>query len=210
MLCFDVMSLHSQAPPESTWVPTAVYIPHQGKHRCKDSFGDGIGCYLWEVTFLGKWKKVKEIVAQLRLTLYDPMGYSLLASFLCPWNYPGKITGGLPFPSPGDLPNPGIKPRSPALQVDSFPGLSPQGSLLPWEALGFSWELTGRGGEYKGSCPCGEPQTQGQPTLLFVHLPFQWAPKTMTTSRNECFFPTSLSWMVLCLIPRPPPCKLLG
>ena len=27
---------------------------------------------------------------------------------------------GLPFPSPGDLPNPGIKPRSPALQVDSF------------------------------------------------------------------------------------------
>ena len=27
----------------------------------------------------------------------------------------------LPFPSPGDLPNPGIKPRSPALQVDSLP-----------------------------------------------------------------------------------------
>ena len=28
---------------------------------------------------------------------------------------------GLPSPSPGDLPNPGIKPRSPALQVDSLP-----------------------------------------------------------------------------------------
>ena len=27
---------------------------------------------------------------------------------------------GLPFPSPGDLPNPGIKPRSPALEVDAF------------------------------------------------------------------------------------------
>ena len=26
-----------------------------------------------------------------------------------------------PFPSPGDLPNPGIKPRSPALQADSLP-----------------------------------------------------------------------------------------
>ena len=26
---------------------------------------------------------------------------------------------GLPFPSPGDLSNPGIKPRSPALQADS-------------------------------------------------------------------------------------------
>ena len=27
---------------------------------------------------------------------------------------------GLPFPSPGDLHNPGIKPRSPALQVNSL------------------------------------------------------------------------------------------
>ena len=28
---------------------------------------------------------------------------------------------GLPFPSPGDLPNPGIKPKSPALQADDLP-----------------------------------------------------------------------------------------
>ena len=28
---------------------------------------------------------------------------------------------GLPFPSPGDLPDPGIKPESPALQVDFLP-----------------------------------------------------------------------------------------
>ena len=28
---------------------------------------------------------------------------------------------GLFFPSPGDLPNPDIKPRSPALQADSLP-----------------------------------------------------------------------------------------
>jgi len=27
---------------------------------------------------------------------------------------------GLPFPSPGDLPNPGIEPRSSALQADSL------------------------------------------------------------------------------------------
>ena len=33
---------------------------------------------------------------------------------------------GQPFPSPGDLPNPGIEPRSPALQVDSSPA-EPQG-----------------------------------------------------------------------------------
>jgi hypothetical protein len=38
---------------------------------------------------------------------------------------------GLPFPSPGDIPDPGIKPVFPeslALQVDSLP-LSHQGSL---------------------------------------------------------------------------------
>ena len=32
---------------------------------------------------------------------------------------------GLPFPSPGDLPNPGIKPRSPTLQADSLPAEPP-------------------------------------------------------------------------------------
>ena len=36
---------------------------------------------------------------------------------------------GLPFPPSGDLPNPGIKPRSPALQADSLPS-EPPGK--PW------------------------------------------------------------------------------
>ena len=37
------------------------------------------------------------------------------------------------FPSPGDIPNPGIEPRSPTLQVDSLPA-EPQGK--PSEVLG--------------------------------------------------------------------------
>ena len=32
---------------------------------------------------------------------------------------------GLPFPAPGDLSNPGIKPRSPALQAESLPSEPP-------------------------------------------------------------------------------------
>ena len=36
---------------------------------------------------------------------------------------------GLPFPSAEDLPNPGIKPGSPALQADSLPS-EPQGKLF--------------------------------------------------------------------------------
>ena len=37
-----------------------------------------------------------------------------------PWNSPSQNTGGTPFPSPGDLPDTGIEPRSPALRADSL------------------------------------------------------------------------------------------
>ena len=43
------------------------------------------------------------------------------------------------FPSPWDLPNPGIEPRSPALQVDSLPA-EPHGKPkdVEWVAFLFS------------------------------------------------------------------------
>ena len=37
---------------------------------------------------------------------------------------------GLPFPSPGDLPNPGIEPGSPVLQADTLPSEPPGKSGL--------------------------------------------------------------------------------
>ena len=44
-----------------------------------------------------------------------------------PWHSPGQNTGvGSLSLLQGDLPNPGVKPRSPALQVDSLPA-EPQG-----------------------------------------------------------------------------------
>ena len=48
---------------------------------------------------------------------------------LCLWDSPHKNTchgSGLPFPSPGDLPNPGIKHRSPALQANLLPSEPPE------------------------------------------------------------------------------------
>ena len=46
---------------------------------------------------------------------------------------------GLPFLSPGDLPDPGIEPRSTSLQVDSLPSESPGKSrTLEWVAHPFS------------------------------------------------------------------------
>ena len=59
-----------------------------------------------------QWK-VKVKVTQLYLILCDPMDYPVH----------GILQARIlqkPFPSPGDPPNPGIKPRSPALQADSL------------------------------------------------------------------------------------------
>ena len=54
-------------------------------------------------------------VAQSCLTLCNPMDYGVHGILQA------RILEGEPFPSPGDLPNPGIESRSPALQVDSLP-----------------------------------------------------------------------------------------
>ena len=42
---------------------------------------------------------------------------------------------GLPFPSPGDLPDPGIEPGSPTLQADALPSEPPGKPLMlkGWE-----------------------------------------------------------------------------
>ena len=58
---------------------------------------------------------VKMKVTQWYLTLCDPMTIQSM-EFSQP-----EYQRGQPFPSPGDLPNPGIEPRSPTLQANSLP-----------------------------------------------------------------------------------------
>ena len=68
-------------------------------------------------------------VAQLFPTLCDPMDYivhEILQARTLEWV-------AFPFSReifPGDLPNPGIKPKSPALQADSLPAEPPGNPLL--------------------------------------------------------------------------------
>ena len=63
--------------------------------------------------------KVKVLVTQSCLTLCDLMDChppgSSVHGILRP-----EYWSGLPFPSPGDLPNPGTEPRSPTLQAYSL------------------------------------------------------------------------------------------
>ena len=51
---------------------------------------------------------------------YDPKHCSLPGSSVHEGFSRQEYWSGLPFPSPGDLPDPEIKPRSPALQEDSL------------------------------------------------------------------------------------------
>ena len=59
-------------------------------------------------------------VTQLCLTLCDPMDSNLPGSSLH-GIFQARILEGVAFPSPRDLPNPGIEFVSPALQADSLP-----------------------------------------------------------------------------------------
>ena len=68
---------------------------------------------------------VLSLVTQLCPILCGPMDYSPQAS-LSMRILQQECQGGLPCPPPGDLPNPGIEPRSPALRADSLPSEPPR------------------------------------------------------------------------------------
>ena len=85
-------------------------------------------------------KKMK-VLLKSSPTLYHSMVCSL------PGSSHGILKAARKFPSPGDLPNPGIESRSPALQADSLPSEPPGkacGRLIfipPSETQGISASL---------------------------------------------------------------------
>ena len=66
------------------------------------------------------FKNGGDLVAKVCPTLATPWSVACQAPLSMRFPREG-YWGGLPCPPPGDLPNPGIDPRSPALQVDSLP-----------------------------------------------------------------------------------------
>ena len=65
---------------------------------------------------------------------------------------------GYPFPSPGHLPNPGIKSRSPTLQADSFPAEPPGKPIHMCCQLNTDDEEAKEGDKKKGMKPEYTPQ----------------------------------------------------
>ena len=90
------------------------------------------------LTFLWKWKKMKvKMLSHVRL-------------FATPWAVAHQAPPSmgfsrqeywseLPFLSPGDLPDPGIEPRSPALWADALTSEPPGGQTFLWSLLIHLW-----------------------------------------------------------------------
>ena len=85
------------------------------------------------------------LVSQLCLALYHPLDCSHQAPLSMEFSRQ-ESWSGLPFPPPGDLPNPGMKPAppvSPALQADSLPAESSRKPVYiherKWKSLSGVW-----------------------------------------------------------------------
>ena len=91
---------------------------------------------------LGLSSSIWALSLQSCLTLWQTHGPQP-ARLLCQWDFPGRNTAcrRLPFPSPGNLPDPGIKAVSLALPADSL-SLSHQGSPNP--SMGSQKYFSGR------------------------------------------------------------------
>ena len=73
--------------------------------------------------------EVKLLVIQSCLTLCDPVDCSLHTPLSMEFSRQ-EDWSGLPFPSPGDRPDPGIEPESPASQAESLLSESPGNPTL--------------------------------------------------------------------------------
>ena len=83
--------------------------------------------------FLPCWFLQNSILAAARVSVSEHR--SVVSDSATPWTIQcmeftrPEYWNGQPFPSPGDLPDPGVEPRSPAVHVDSLPAKLPGTSV---------------------------------------------------------------------------------
>ena len=88
---------------------------------------------MWIKPLMGGWcrREGDEPLERLTEVKVKVKSLSCVQLFVTPWTVAHQTPpsmgfsrqwywSGLPFLSPGDLPNPGIKPRSPTLQADLY------------------------------------------------------------------------------------------
>ena len=80
----------------------------------------GLSCGMWDLLIIPQERERKKVrslsCVQLFATLWTVASQASPSMGFSRQEY----WSGLPFPSPGDLPNPAIKPGSPALEADAL------------------------------------------------------------------------------------------
>ena len=132
--------------------PRKTHLRKGGKCNRKQGF-NGESTYSWLTSLKNKEiKRLQEIIQEIQEVTLDSYTEELkwsVSHLVVPDSTTPRTVAhqasqslefskqeywcGLPFTSPGHLPNPGIKPRSPALQVDSLQS-EPPGKPLHWRA----------------------------------------------------------------------------
>ena len=111
--CFHLMLWFLAARLVGSYLPDRGWNPHPCIRRWSPNHWTSreAPCLCFFLLYSG------EVVSDSFVT-----SWTAAPRLLCLWDFPGKNTGvGLSFPSPGDRPNPGIEPTSPALKVDTLP-----------------------------------------------------------------------------------------
>ena len=110
---------------------------------------EGISFALFSLTFLGRQSYFFFFFSEVKVL-------SRVRLFATPWSIAHQAPlsmgfsrqeywSGLPFPSPGNLPNSGIEPRSPALQADALTSEPPVYSKTNYEMVTSGEREGGRG-----------------------------------------------------------------
>ena len=104
---------------------------------------------------------------------------------------------GLPFPSPGDLPDPGIEPRSPALQAVSLPtDLQGKPNNIILNPLVYVGVLGGLNGK-ESTCSAGDqgsiPESLSSISIILWRMPWTEEPGRLHTVHGVAKSRTRLS-----------------
>ena len=126
--------------PTQEWkpgLPHCRWILYQLSHRKPKDTGVGS---LFLLQWLFPTQKSNQGLCEIKPDTVSVLSHVRL--FATPWTVAcqaplsmgilqARILSGLPCPPPGDLYNPGIEPRSPALPADSLPSKPPRKPLDP-------------------------------------------------------------------------------
>ena len=115
----EILSAPSRSEAHSYWEYRKLWMQNTWELKKIPLPGPSLNEMLTERNCRGKWKSFSHV--QLFATPWTIQSMEFSRQ-----EYLSGHQARRPFPSPGGLPNPGIKPRSSALQADSLPA-EPQG-----------------------------------------------------------------------------------